>query len=314
MARKAIDTMTKLAAAGKLDAAMTKKPSGQGAAEIALDLIAPDPDQPRKNFDKDKLAELSSNITQHGVLQAIVVQPQDEDGVHRIIMGERRYRAAQMAGLKAIPAMVNEATAELRAIQLSENIQRQELSTMEIARAVEQLKTDGRSRDDVAKALGWSVAQISAFGQILNMDPRLQKLAESSVQARALNDLNALWKKDSAAVESFIDSTSPEQITRVSVEALKAQIDQQSAKEETEPSVREPLASLSERKPAKPEKVATAAQRKLVFLCNQDGDIGRLMTETAASSGKMVMVSFDNGTRIEEIPLTDIHLFEAEEV
>ena len=136
-------------------------------------------------------------------------------------MGERRFRAAQLAGLKTIPAAIKEATAELRAIQLSENIQRQELSTLEIARAVEQLKADGRSREDVAKALGWSVAQISAFGQILTMDPKLLKLADSSVQARALNDLNALWKKDSAAVEVFIDNTSPEQITRLSVGALK---------------------------------------------------------------------------------------------
>lgn len=312
MARKAIDTMTKLAAAGKLDAAMTKRPSGQGAAEIDIDRIAPDPEQPRKNFDKDKLAELSSNITEHGVLQSIVVQPPNEDGVHRIIMGERRYRAAQMAGLKVIPAMVKEATAELRAIQLSENIQRQELTTIEIARAVEQLKADGRSRSDIAKALGWSEVHISLFSKVLKMPARLQDLAAASVQVRALSDLQTLWSKDKAAVEEFIDSTIPEQITRTTVEALKAQINE--AASEPQPSVREPLSVLNERQPAKPEKAETGAPRKLVFLCKQGDDIGRLMTDKAASSGKMVMVSFDNGERTEEIPLTDINLFEAVEI
>ena len=228
-------------------------------------------------------------------------------------MGERRYKAAQMAGLKTIPAVVKQATAELRAIQLSENIQRQELSTMEIARAVEQMKTDGRSRSDIAKALGWSEVHISLFSKVLKMAPKLQELAEASVQVRALSDLQTLWNKDSAAVERFVDNTSPEQITRVSVEALKTQIDQQSGRKEQESGETEAPAPV-EAKPAKPANAETGSPRKLVFLCTQDGDIGRLMTEKTASSGKMVMVSFDNGERIEELPLANINLFEAVEV
>lgn len=312
MVRKTIRTLDKLAAEGKLGADLVKKSSGQGSAEIEIDKIAPDPEQPRKRFDETQLAELASNITEHGVLQSIVVQPANEDGVHRIIMGERRYRAAQLAGLKRIPAVVKEATAELRAIQLSENIQRQELSTMEIARAVDQMKTDGRSRSDIATALGWSQTHISLFTKVLKMAPKLQELAVASVQVRALSELQTLWNKDSAAVESFVDNTSPEQISRTSVEALKAQIDEQAA--DPKPGTREPLSALNERRPAKPEKAGNSAPRKLVFLCNQDGDIGRLMTGKAASSGRMVMVSFDNGERIEEVPLADINLFEAVEV
>jgi len=75
MVRKTIRTLDKLAAAGKLGADLVKKPSGQGAAEIEIGKIAPDPEQPRKTFDETKLAELASNITEHGVLQSIVVQP-----------------------------------------------------------------------------------------------------------------------------------------------------------------------------------------------------------------------------------------------
>ena len=315
MARKTIATMNKLAAAGKLDAAMVKKPSNAGTAEIDIAKIAPDPDQPRKTFDQAALKELTNNIIEHGVLQPIVVQPANADGVHIIIMGERRYRAATQAGLGTIPALVKEATPELRAIQLSENIQRQELTTMEIALAVEQMKTDGRSRKDIAKALGWSEPQISHFSAILKMEPKLQALAEKSVQVRALNDLQKLWSKDQSAVENFIDAKEPEELTRVAVEELKTEIGRKNepAGQGDEPESSDNAAALTE-SVTKPTKAENGPKGQIVFFCKQGDDIGRLMTDQAASSGKAVMVSFDNGDRIEEILLSDINLVEAVEV
>ena len=315
MAKKTIATMNKLAAAGKLDAAMAKKPSGVGAMEIDIAKIAPDPEQPRKTFDRVKLAELANNIGEHGVLQPIVVQPPNADGVHMIIMGERRYRAATQAGLKTIPAVVKAATPELRAIQLSENIQRQELTPMEIALAVAQMKADGRNRKDIAKALGWSEPQISHFSAILKMEPKLQALAEKSVQVRALNDLQKLWSKDQSAVEDFIDAKKPEEITRVAVEELKTVISRNDATEgQGDAPGTEGNAATSQAPARKLTKAENGSKGQIVFFCKQGGDIGRLMTDQAASSGKAVMVSFDNGDRIEEIPLSDINLVEAVEV
>lgn len=314
MVRKNIDTMNKLAMAGKLDLAMTKRPAGQRASEIDLDKIAPDPDQPRKNFDMAKLTELSTNISQHGVLQAIVVQPPNADGIHMIIMGERRYRAAKQAGLKSLPATVKKATAELRAIQLSENIQRQELSTMEIARAVDQMKTDGRSRKDIAKALGWSEPQISHFSGVLTMDPRLQELAEQSVQVRALIILQKLWNTDQNAVEKFLDNISPEEITRAAAEELKIQIDQQSETGGQLASVEAPPPTILAPRKVSKSAAESSSKGQIVFFCEQGGAIGRLITNNPASSSHAVLVSFENGDRIEKILLEDIKLHEAVKV
>lgn len=310
MARRAIDTMSRLAKDGKLDAAMGKKPSWQGETQIALDKIVRDEEQPRKKFDEAKLQELASSIKEHGVLQAITVQPANADGVHFIIMGERRWRAAKLAGLASIPVVIKEATAELRAIQLVENIQREELTTMEVARAVEQMKAQGKSRSDIAKILGWSEAQISAFGRVMTMDPKLQGLADESVQVRALSDLNALWNKDQTAVEVFIRDTKPEDINRISVGELKRQIDNEDPITERGMNT-EVVPPVSPKEATKPQAAATSSKAQLVFFCEQGGAIGRLVTDKPASSSKMVLVSFDNGDRVEEISLEDIKLHEA---
>lgn len=310
MARRAIDTMNRLAKDGKLDAAMGRRPSGQGETQIALDKIVRDEEQPRKKFDEAKLQELASSIKEHGVLQAITVQPANADGVHLIIMGERRWRAAKLAGLASIPVVIKDATAELRAIQLVENIQREELTTMEVARAVEQMKMEGKSRSDIAKILGWSETQISLFGKVSKMPPKLQELAEASVQVRALSDLNSLWDKDQEAVTLFVGETRPEDINRITVSELKSQIDGKGQTSEQEVDT-EVVLPARPKEAIKSQVAATSANAQLVFFCEQDGAIGRLVTEKPASSSKKVLVSFDNGDRVEEISLEDIKLHEA---
>ncbi|MGB7243769.1 MAG: ParB/RepB/Spo0J family partition protein, partial [Sulfitobacter sp.] len=123
MARSLTDTLDRLAASGKLDKFTSDKRSDtSGVHQIDLSSIEADPDQPRRVFDEDKLRSLSESIAAQGVLQPITVQPKNADGKHLIIMGERRWRAAQLAGLKYIPVIVREPTAELRAIQLTENV------------------------------------------------------------------------------------------------------------------------------------------------------------------------------------------------
>lgn len=181
---------------------------------------------------------------------------------------------------------------------------------MEIALAVEQMKTDGRSRKDIATALGWSETQISLFSGVLKMDPKLQELAVQSVQVRALSDLQKLWGKDQEAVETFVDSNKPEQITRVSVEELKIRIDQKSVVA-GQGDNKDEAPATAPKAPNKPAAAESGSNGQIVFFCELAGAIGRLITDKAASSSKAVLVSFDNGDRIEEIPLEDIKLHEA---
>lgn len=328
MARNLTDTLGKLAAAGKLDGIANDKPASSGADTlIDVSLIEPDPEQPRRTFDKDKLQSLSDNVKVHGVLQAITVQPVNEDGKHLIIMGERRWRAAKLAGMKAIPAKIREATSELRAIQITENVQREDLSTMEIALAVEQMRKDGLSRPAIAESLGWAQSTISRFSGVVKMPDELQELARLNVPVLALADLHAQWKKDESAVRDFINATPAEDITRVTVASLRAEIEagQGASSSKTHPETESPenkptnltagLAALSgENEPSKPQDRPKPTNGQVAILCQQGNQIGRILTDRKARSSKAIMVSFENGERVEEIPLTDIVLFEVVEL
>ena len=114
--------------------------SNDGVVEIELEKIFPNPDQPRKTFDEDKLIDLAESIREHGVLQPILVAPRDDKFM--IIAGERRYRASGRAGLKTIPALIRELDDEkIMELALIENVQRDDLTPIEEARAYEILQT-----------------------------------------------------------------------------------------------------------------------------------------------------------------------------
>ena len=110
------------------------QPSGSSAInEIAIDLIKPNPDQPRINFDEEALEELATSIRELGIIQPLTLRSA-EAGTYMIISGERRYRAAKLAGLDTVPAYVRTANdSELTEMALIENIQREDLNAIEIA-------------------------------------------------------------------------------------------------------------------------------------------------------------------------------------
>lgn len=320
MARSLTDTLDKLAASGRLDKFSGSKQADTDSTQlIDLSSIEADPDQPRRIFDEDKLQSLSESIAAQGVLQPITVQPKNADGKHLIIMGERRWRAAQLAGLSSIPAIVREATAELRAIQLTENVQRADLTTMEIAQAVEQMRKEGKKRPEIAKALGWSESAVSRYAGIAKMPDELQALARLSVPILALSDLNSLWKKNESAVRAFLADTPTEDISRVTVAALRSKIEQgQGAHFDDAPHQREPLVARpttpsqsSVEIVLDPEPDASLSRTgPVAILCRHGGDIGRILTDRKATSNTALMVSFDGGVRIEEIALSEIELLE----
>lgn len=139
---------TKKSGLGKgLDSLITDKVGKSSAKEVIkpdtmvdIDKVEPNKEQPRKNFDEDALLELSESIKQFGILQPLLVQ--DKDTYYEIIAGERRWRAAKLAGLKKVPVIIKKLTdQEIVEISLIENIQRENLNPIEEAIAYKRLLT-----------------------------------------------------------------------------------------------------------------------------------------------------------------------------
>jgi ParB family chromosome partitioning protein len=136
--------------------------------QVALDNIRPSSFQPRKRLDPVTIAELAASIAEKGVLQPLLLRP--VDGGYEIVAGERRYRAAQQAGLSSVPAMVKE-LADQEALELAiiENLQREALSAVEEARALRQLMDFGQSQEAIAKAIGKSRSAVANTLRLLNL-------------------------------------------------------------------------------------------------------------------------------------------------
>ena len=153
--------------------------NGQGGiVELELEKIFPNPDQPRKNFDEDKLIDLAESIKEHGVLQPIIVTPRDDK--YMIIAGERRFRATTRAGLKTIPALIRELDDEkIMELALIENVQRDDLNPIEEARAYELLQTRyGYTQDKLAKRMGKSRSSIANSTRLLGLPEDVQQLVQ----------------------------------------------------------------------------------------------------------------------------------------
>lgn len=151
--------------------------------ELDVHSISPNPRQPRKMFDEGKLEELASSIREHGVVQPIVVRPRE--GRYEIVAGERRWRAAQVAGLATIPAVVREFTeAQVMEIALIENLQREDLNPLEEAEAYRLLMEECHlTQEELAVRLGKSRPQISNTLRLL----QLSSVAREEVRAGRLS-------------------------------------------------------------------------------------------------------------------------------
>lgn len=144
-------------------------------AEVAINAIEPNPQQPRSNFDEEALAELSASIAQLGVIQPITLKRCAENR-YIIISGERRWRAAQMAGLESLPAYIREVEDEdLHAMALVENIQRQDLNAIEIALGMQRLIEEcGLTQEAMAVKVGKKRSTISNYMRLLSLPSEVQ--------------------------------------------------------------------------------------------------------------------------------------------
>ena len=141
---------------------------------IPLSSITPSPLQPRKEFERDALQELVDSIRQHGIIQPLLVRP--GDGRHELIAGERRWRAAQEAGLTEVPVIIRYAT-DLEVLELSliENLQRQDLNPIEEAQGYARLASEfGMRQEDIALKVGKSRAAVANAMRLLDLDRQIQ--------------------------------------------------------------------------------------------------------------------------------------------
>ena len=143
---------------------------------ISINKIKSDKDQPRKSFDSEKIAELTESIKTHGIIQPLILRKIDNDQ-YIIVAGERRWRAAKIAGLKEVPSIIMDLTeSEILEISLIENIQRQDLNPIEEAIAYKKLIDDFKmTHEELSKRIGKSRTSITNTMRLINLDDRVQQ-------------------------------------------------------------------------------------------------------------------------------------------
>ncbi len=149
---------------------------GSGSHEVDIDLISPNPEQPRTNFEPEKLRELSNSIIEHGIIQPLVVS-RDPEGGFRLIAGERRLQAARLAGLNTVPVVIRDAVdADLLELALIENIQRADLNAIEEAMAYRRLTEEyGLTQEEAARRVGKSRAAVANALRLLQLEPEIRR-------------------------------------------------------------------------------------------------------------------------------------------
>ena len=182
------------------------KPEAAGSLYLPISQVESCSSQPRKLFDEEALAELADSIREHGVIQPLTVRKLSS-GYYQIIAGERRWRAARMAGLTEIPAVVIEADDQKAAeLALVENLQREDLNPMEEAAGYQSLiQTYHMTQEEAARRVGKSRSAVANAMRLLGLQPGVRKLVEegtlSAGHARALLPLSpALQTKAAEAV------------------------------------------------------------------------------------------------------------------
>ncbi len=199
-----------------------KTEKGTGVLELEIGKIKPNPNQPRKNFDIDALNELASSIKIHGIVQPIVVNKQSNDE-YLIIAGERRWRAANICGLKTVPVIVKNYTEkQVKEISIIENLQREDLNPIEAARAIKELMDEyGLTQELVSERIGKSRSNIANTLRLLTLYPDVIKMVEdgklTSGHARCLvviEDKNQQVKLAQAAVSRNLNVRDLEKLVK----------------------------------------------------------------------------------------------------
>ena len=196
------------------------EPQKDGVQEIRAEEIRANRYQPRTDFDEAALEELCASVKQYGILQPLIVRRLPGGG-YELIAGERRLRAARLAGLAAVPAIVREfSDSEISAVALIENVQREDLNAMEEARAYDHLMKDfGMTQEEMARKIGRSRSHIANFLRLLKLAPQVQEYVANGTlsmgQARPLITL-----EDEKLQRDAAEYIQAEELSARQVEAL----------------------------------------------------------------------------------------------
>ena len=197
---------------------------------IDINKIEPNHSQPRKNFNEDALQELADSIKQHGIIEPLIVK-QGEKGFYRIIAGERRWRAAKIAGMKEIPVVVKEySNQEIMEIALIENIQREDLNPIEEAEAFQRLIEEYHlKQDEVAERVSKSRVAITNSLRLLKLDERVREMViEDKIKsghARTLLAIEDLELQYNTAMKVFDEKLSVRETEKLVKKILKSDLE-----------------------------------------------------------------------------------------
>lgn len=224
-------------------------PGGQNNAPngspllLPVDSILPNPSQPRQDMMEESLSELAASIREHGILQPIIVSQDFETNKYTLIAGERRLRAARLAGLEVVPAIVREASNQQRLeLALIENIQRADLAPLETAEAYRQLASEfGLSHEEIAIKVGKNRATITNTLRLLNLpDAARIALVEGKISeghARALLGL-ATPQAQNAVLQNILANDLSVRQTEALVRRYSGERSQPGQREEPSPEIR----------------------------------------------------------------------------
>ena len=304
------------------------EPEGARLKDLLIADIYEDPNNPRQAFDRAELLALAASISKHGVLQPITVRPKDERG-HMIRYGARRFRAAQLAGVAKVAAIIttsDASEADILAAQVIENDQREGLNTAEMASAVQRLLDLGLSQMQVAEKLGRPKDQISMLAAVNEMPDALKALA-SKLGVRTLYELSGAWKRDAKRTGALV-AEKGESITTAEARAFAAELKAAKAAKAAAPPDKAPASSKVAGSPeAAPEArkakggldvqtpstvgLKEAAKAQLAgFEVKVGKRAGRLLLE-AGPDPETVLVAFEGGVGVEPTPAGSVRLVRA---
>ncbi len=248
---------------------------------IDINKIEPNNSQPRKNFNEDSLQELADSIKQHGMIEPLIVQ-QGEKGFYRIIAGERRWRAAKIAGLKEIPVIVKDYTnQEIMEIALIENIQREDLNPIEEAEAFQKLIEEYHlKQDEIAEKVSKSRVAITNALRLLKLDEKVRQMViEDKIKsghARALLAIEDLELQYNTALKVFDEKLSVRETEKLVKNLSKDDKKQEEKKISAEEQLQVVYAEYA-------EKLKTIMGTKVNINRNKDGKKGKIEIEYYSS-------------------------------
>ncbi|MBE5790104.1 MAG: ParB/RepB/Spo0J family partition protein [Clostridiales bacterium] len=227
---------------------MTEEEDTLRIREIDIGELDPNPDQPRKHFDKESIAQLADSIREQGILQPLLVVASDR-GRYRIVAGERRFRAARLAGLETIPCIVKDLDViQEMEIALIENLQREDLNPMDAAMGIQALMNQcGYTQEKVAERLGKSRAAVANLVRLLSLPDEVTDLVRegrlTAGHARAIAGLNDSGEQVEIARKSVAENLNVREVEKITADRKAKKKEQ---KRKTVPGLPAELAELQE--------------------------------------------------------------------